>query len=122
MTWVLLLISTIAIVECFIRFPISTKLKNFSEVIWKAIRIVRSSSVSDHWKEKILPHYALSIFVCSIDFFIALLFRFSPLILALLICFTFDHQFAQFLISWQAILVSIFGAFLYLVIRKYVFY
>jgi hypothetical protein len=51
MTVVLLLFVTIAVTECASRLPLLAISKRFGSIFPRALRTLRSSRASDHWKE-----------------------------------------------------------------------
>jgi len=76
-----LLTDNYRIVVDFKIFLLAT-LKMFSKIIKKVVRVVASKNISDHWKEKILPVYALRIMKYSLHILIILLFIISSFISA----------------------------------------
>ena len=58
-----LLLSLICIlsVEVFIRFNFLSLLDSMLKVIKKVTYVIPQNNISDHWKEKVIPAYALKI-------------------------------------------------------------
>ena len=52
---------TIVAVELFLRLPLARLVRELAAVLQKVTRVITSSAISDHWKEKVLLHYAGSI-------------------------------------------------------------
>ena len=82
MTHIILLLVCILSIEIFIKSNFLSTLKIFSKIIKKVVRVVASKNISDHWKEKILPVYALRIMKYSLHILIILLFIISLFISA----------------------------------------
>lgn len=59
------LIAVIVVVELLIRLPIKKKINSLLSVSSKAFNILFNPSISDLWKEKVLPIYSLKIFKTS---------------------------------------------------------
>lgn len=58
-------VSTIAATELFLYFPFSKQFRKLSVNAIKALKVLRTSRISDHWKEIAVPHYASVIFLVS---------------------------------------------------------
>ena len=82
MTHIILLLVCILSVEIFFKSNFLSVLDIFSTIIKKVVRLVASKNISDHWKEKILPVYALRIMKYSLHILIILLFIISLFISA----------------------------------------
>ena len=80
MAWILLFIGTIIVVECFIRSPLSRLALGLVDLLKKIMGVLRSSSISDHWKEKVLPVYAGRLFLNSISLFFWVVLALLPLV------------------------------------------
>jgi hypothetical protein len=52
---------TIVAVELFLRLPLARLVRELAAVLQKVTRVITSSAISDHWKEKVLLRYAGSI-------------------------------------------------------------
>jgi hypothetical protein len=65
-SWVLLVAGTVLAVELFLRLPIVATARRLLGTARKAQRTIRSTRVSDHWKEKVLLAYAGRPFVSSL--------------------------------------------------------
>ncbi|NOR19928.1 MAG: hypothetical protein GQ538_07545, partial [Xanthomonadales bacterium] len=68
-TWSLMpavVLSCVTVVELFIRLPFMNRIEAVNSGALKALGIVRSPRISDHWKEKVLPHYAGQIMLASL--------------------------------------------------------
>jgi len=83
-------------------------------VIRKVIYVIPQDNISDHWKEKVIPAYALRMMKYSLQILLILL-----LILALF--FIVDYFFNDFLaltLSYFGIIESMVLAFGYVCLRK----
>ena len=56
----------VVFVELFRALPLMANLKYLQATTQKVMRVLRSPHTSDHWKEKILPHYAGAILAASL--------------------------------------------------------
>ncbi|MCF8065198.1 MAG: sulfotransferase [Desulfarculaceae bacterium] len=56
----------VVFVELFRALPLMENLNHLKMTTQKVMGVVRSSRISDHWKEKILPHYAGGILAASL--------------------------------------------------------
>ena len=104
-------------VELLIRSDIKLIFSSLLAVFEKSIKVMKSDKISDCWKEKIIPFYAISMFKYSIHSFfilglIVFIFFFSSL---------FVNDFIHFSISPVGIIESIIFCMGYLKIRKFVF-
>lgn len=105
MIHVLLLITCILSVEVLIKSNflfISCSIANISK---EAIRIIALKNVSEHWKEKILPLYALRIMICSIKILIIFLIIISLFIIT-------DLYFDNFL-TFSLSLIGVFESLVF---------
>ena len=111
--FVLLLICVLS-VEVFIRFNFLLILDSILKVTKKVIYVIPQNNISDHWKEKIVPAYALRMMKHSLQILLILL-----LILSLF--FVADYFFNDFLaltLSLIGIIESMVFAFGYAYLRK----
>lgn len=79
--WLRLLVAAGLASEVFMRLPILPTLRKAGLAATKSQRLLRSKRISDHWKERMLPRYALSIGVNSLMFFGLLCLVVAPVIL-----------------------------------------
>ena len=110
----LLLLVCIISVEFFIRLNFLSHLDSILKVTKKVTYVIPQNNISDHWKEKVIPAYALRIMKYSIQILLILL-----LILSLF--FVADYFFNDFLaltLSFFGIIESMVFAFGYVYLRK----
>ena len=101
-------------VEIFIKLNFLSHLDSILKVKKKVTYVIPKSNISDHWKEKVIPAYALSIMKCSLQILLILL-----LIMTLfLISEFFFNDFLAFTFSLIGIIESMVFAFGYVFLRK----
>ena len=111
--FVLLLICILSI-EVFIRFNFLLILDSILKVTRKVIYVIPQNNISDHWKEKVVPTYALRMMKYSLQILLILL-----LILSLfLIADFFFNDFFALTLSLIGIVESLVFAFGYVFLRK----
>lgn len=111
-----LLLSLVCIlsVEVFIRLNFLSYLDLILKVTKRVTYIIPKSNISDHWKEKVIPAYALRIMKHSMQILLILL-----LIMSLfLIANYFFNDFLAFTFSLIGIIESMVFAFGYVLLRK----
>ena len=114
MIHLLLLLVCILSVEVFIRLNFLSHLDSILKVIKRVTYVIPKSNISDRWKEKVIPAYALRIMKYSLQILLILL-----LILSLfLISDYFFNNFLAFTFSWIGIIESMVFAFGYVYLRK----
>ena len=77
----ILIIATIVTTEIAIRLDWSAKIKAVTTNLSKAIRLMGTKAISDHFKEKMVPFYALSAMRSSLQLLFYLGATFAPFIL-----------------------------------------
>ena len=110
----LLLLVCILSVEVFIRFNFLSLLDSMLKVTKKVTYVIPKNNISDHWKEKVIPAYALRIMKYSLQILLILLLIMSLFFIA-------DYFFNDFLaltLSLIGILESLVFAFGYVFLRK----
>jgi len=55
------------------RLPISNEVNTLYRTSMKAVRIIRTSNISDHWKERVIPIYSVRILLGSLKLAISLI-------------------------------------------------
>ena len=112
-----LIICCMVSVELFIRSNSKVIFSSLIAVFEKSIKVIKSDNISDCWKEKTIPIYAISMFKYSIK-------SFSILVLILIIfflpSFLVDNYF-YFSISIFGIIESIVFCVAYFELRKIIF-
>ena len=111
-----LLLSLVCIlsVEVFIRLNFLSYLDSILKVIKRITYVIPNNNISDHWKERVIPAYALRIMKYSLQILLILL-----LIMTLfLIVDYFFNDFLAFTFSLIGIIESMVFAFGYVYLRK----
>ena len=110
----LLLLVCILSVEVFIRFNFLSLLDSILKVTKKVTYVIPRDNISDHWKEKVIPEYALRMMKYSLQILLILLLILSLFFIA---DFFFNNFFA-FTLSLIGIVESMVFAFGYFYLRK----
>lgn len=119
MNWALTAILCVILIEISVRLPLPIVIARIGMIGHKAMRTLGAKSVSDHWKEKVLLAYAVSLFLSTMKLagYLAAIGA-----VAVILIFLFDHFGAtvgDFLTDWPGILFSLVFATLYFVTRKF---
>lgn len=110
----LILLVCILSIEIFIRLKFLHLLDSLCKVAIKVIRVIPAGNISDHWKERVVPKYALIIMKRSIQMLLIVL-----LIVSLFFILDYiKNDFIKFSLSLVGIVDSICFAFGYLYLRR----
>ena len=101
-------------VEVFIRLNFLSHLDSILKVTKKVTYVIPQNNISDHWKEKVIPVYALRIMKYSLQILLILLFIMSLFFIADF----FLNNFLTFTLSLIGIIESMIFAFGYVFLRK----
>lgn len=122
MTAIALIVVTLVVVESVIRLhplPYAAKLLSTSR---RSLHVITSRHISDHWKEKVLLQYALTMLGCSLQ----ILLRLSAALIAgagliFLAEYVSDSNLllTQRLAEPQGLLISSIAAITYVYLRKH---
>ena len=115
MIHILTLVVCILSVEIFIRSNFILILVSILKVTQKVTNILLHDNISDHWKEKVIPAYALKMMKYSLQMFLILL---SILSLFLIANYLF-RDFLTFSLSLMGIIEALGFAFGYLYLKKF---
>ena len=112
-----LIIACVLSIELFLRLKFMFYVNSIGKNTNKVFRIIISSNISDHWKEKMVPVYAFillknSLLILGILFLIILVF--SAFILL-------SSNFLALILSITGIVISMFISFTYLKLRLILF-
>ena len=114
MIHILLLLLCVSSVEIFLKSNFLSILDIFAQIIKRIIHVIASKNISDHWKEKILPLYALRMMKYSLQILIILL-----IILFLFVTTNhFYNDLLNLIFSLIGIIESLIFSFGYLFLRK----
>ena len=108
-----LVIACVLSIELFIRLKFMSYVNSIVKNMNKVFRVIISSNISDHWKEKMVPKYAFillknSLLILGILFLIILVF--SAFIVL-------SSKFLALLLSFKGIFASIVISIAYLKLR-----
>ena len=104
-------------IEIFIRSNYITLIKSLTKVSKKAIYIILNKNISDHWKENIIPKYAMQMMSYSLQMILILFL----IVFIFFIAENFFNGFLDLTISLNGIIEAILFAFIYAYIRKLIF-
>lgn len=118
MFYIWLVMGVALTVEAFVRIGFFDRATRLLATINKAMKVVSSSAISDHWKEKILPSYSGRLMADSLMLFVLMLLAFLPITLMSVAADALGAEMTQYLASWTGILVSTGIATVYVMLRK----
>lgn len=114
MIHLLLLLICILSVEVFIALNFLSLLGSILTVTKKVVHIIPQKNISDHWKEKVIPTYALIIIKHCLQILLIVLLILSLFIVAVF----FLNDLLAYTLSLIGIIESIFFALGYTYFRK----
>jgi preprotein translocase subunit SecE len=114
MIHLLLLLVCVLSVEVFIRLNFLSLLDSILKVTRKVIYVIPQDNISDHWKEKVIPAYALRIMKYSLQILLILFLILSFFFIADF----FLNDFLIFTLSLIGIIESMVFAFGYVYLRR----
>jgi len=114
MNYLILLLIIIISTEILIIFNYSSLINSVIRLTRKAIKIISNKHISDHWKEKIIPEYALRMMRKSLS----MLLIFLIVIVLFFITSTFLYEFLEFIFSYKGIIASTIFACGYFYLKK----
>lgn len=117
MHWLLGALSGIAFVEILLRLPFFADLRRFGQIVTRVMAVIRSSRISDHWKERILPRYAAQMMGKTLRLGGILLMAFAPLAVLSWIAGLMGVPLMAFSLSWVGIIFISVVAFGYAKLR-----
>lgn len=118
MNWLLTAILCLLLAELVLRLPFGAAVIDVSRSGRKAVHVVRTKAVSDHWKEKALAAYAQTTFLSSIKLAGLLTVLFTVAVVLVVAFEQSSRGFNRFIVSWHGIGFSVIFASLYLTARK----
>ena len=104
MHWLFAGLAGIGFVELLIRLPISLTLTQLRATVSRMLAILTSRKISDHWKERALPKYALRLFKLTMLLAVYIVAAFIPFILLSVVSIAIGVPFLQFTLSLTGIL------------------
>jgi hypothetical protein len=121
LNWVLTVVLCALLVEVALRLPFLPVLRALSRASGKAVQVIRTSAISDHWKEKAVAAYARITFLSTLQLAGFLVVLLGP---AVVVVIAFDHVwsgFEDFILGWLGIGCSVVAATGYYWLRKVLF-
>ena len=109
-----LLVVCVLAIEIFILFRFFKSLYSNVEIAIKVLKILPNKKISDHWKEKVILNYAISLMKNSFQLFFILI---SVIVLFLGVDYFYD-DFINYTLSLLGILESILIIFIYTKLRN----
>jgi hypothetical protein len=121
MTYLALCLICIVAIELFMLLPFLKSVARLGEISRKSAKVISSSRISDHWKEKALQRYSRDMAVCSITlgFYMAIVFG-VVMALALALDAAIQPQVStlDYAMTMEGLLLATGFAFLYIFVRK----
>lgn len=114
---VLLLIAAALASELLLRLPLTAQVRHLLAATRKSAATIRSSRISDHWKERALPAYSLRMGMHSVLFFLLLCVVASPVVAMGLAASDGMDRWLGLLTRPRAIALLCAGSMLYIVAR-----
>ena len=108
-----LVITCVLSIELFLRLKFMSYVNSVFKNTNKVFRLIISSNISDHWKEKMVPTYAFILLKNSLSI-LGILFL---IILVLSALIALSGKFLTFILSITGVVTSIIISFIYLKLR-----
>ncbi|MDH3588069.1 MAG: hypothetical protein OEQ74_01565 [Gammaproteobacteria bacterium] len=118
MNWIILVACCVFFVEAFVRLRFLQRVGELNALLHKVARTIRSSRISDHWKERVIPRYAITLFLMSIKLFAILLTTMSAFFVAAIVSGLAGGEFGGLIVSFSGIIASTIIVFAYATLRK----
>ncbi|MEA3299539.1 MAG: hypothetical protein U9R22_04895 [Pseudomonadota bacterium] len=113
MSWVVAVVGAVAFVELLLRLPLGSTLGALSSLAARAVRVVRSRRISDHWKERVLLTYAGGIARRSLLLALLVALALAPMASLAVLFEALGVPVYSLLSSWAGILVCTLAGLLY---------
>jgi len=118
MDWICLGIGILLSAELFTHLPVNQSFYKLVYTAQQATRILISPHISDHWKEKVLPRYALQIFTRSLILFLLFMLVLVPFGIIMLLSEQATIETTNLALSLKGIVFSIGICIIYFLIRS----
>ena len=116
--WALLAVATIAAIELVLLLDIAGRIQRLLTVVRKVLRVAKSNTISDHWKERAMLAYAGQMFAASLTLLALFLLVLSPLAIAAAVGIWVNIPFLALLMDVAGVLACIVIACIYLPLRR----
>ncbi|WP_299681658.1 sulfotransferase [uncultured Roseobacter sp.] len=117
MNWLFAALAGIGFVEILMRVQFFATLGRFQHILARVPAILRSERISDHWKEKVLPRYALMMLRTTGRVAVSLLAAFAPFALLAGLAHLMGVAFLDFSMSWAGLIFITVVALAYAKLR-----
>ena len=111
--YVYLVVACVLSIELLLRLKFMSYVNSILKNTNKVFRVIISSNISDHWKEKMVPTYAFILLKNSLSI-LGILFL---IILVFSAFIVLSSKFLTLLLSITGVAISIFISFVYLKLR-----
>jgi hypothetical protein len=121
MTYLILGLLSIIAVELFLRLPVLNPIRKLIQTSQKATKVLSSSHISDHWKEKVLQRYSFEMAKASLSIGVGIVIIFSILIgIAYLMDMLLNGKTStlNFAMTTEGIVIALLASTAYVYIRK----
>lgn len=118
MSWVFVGIMALAVVELFFRLPFASTLSTFGSSPRKAVAVIGSKRISDHWKEQAIIRYAWRIFVSSFRICVLMVASFTPFLALFGVDAALDGGIFEFTMSVTGLVYTFAVSGVYLLLRE----
>ena len=117
MEWVFLCFGTILAVEVLLHTSFKRNITAILYFTRRSSATITSARISDHWKEKVLLHYAFKIFVNSMQLIVCLLLTAASIVAAHFLGNLIGMDLLSHLMKPFGIIISLVFASLYVFLR-----
>ncbi|MFT4517931.1 MAG: hypothetical protein ACI9JM_000308 [Halioglobus sp.] len=121
MTYLTLGLLCIIAVELFLRLPVLSPIKKLINTSQKATKVLSSSHISDHWKEKVLQRYSFEMAKASLRIGVGIVIIFSILTcIAYLMDMLLNGKTStlNFAMTTEGIVIALLASTAYVYLRK----
>jgi hypothetical protein len=112
----------ITFIELFLRLPFKKRVRELVATSGKSLKVIRSPNISDHWKEKAVPHYARLTMALSLSltfYLIALFLAFGVVFCVLGLVFFGDlREVLELTYQAETLIIAVVFGTLYALLRN----
>lgn len=118
MNWVIIFLCCAAFIELFARLDISSRLKYQYALYKKIKRTLKSSTISDRWKEKALLHYAKQMLTSNLFLMFCFVVALLPVLIVVSFAEATGDDIAKDFVSIHGVIGALSFSALYAYIRR----
>lgn len=118
MKYVLSGILAIILVETLLRLPFLQAIQSSVHTTQKAVSVIFSSSISDHWKERVILFYARVIFLNTLKLSLYLLSLLLPIGAFVVLGYLLTIDLVSFIMGLEGVMVVTLLSIGYAIARK----